>query len=206
MNILPKLLIFIGIIIFLIGLAIFLKIYYPILRAEYDYFMLNNNNFKMQIKTVYKEERVIKPINDQFALVIPKINANAPVIADVDPLSGAEYQNALTKGVAHVKGTVYPGQVGNIFIFSHSTSTFFEATHYNAVFYLLYKLEINNIVILYFQGKKFVYKVTDKKIVNSTDISFLNRQTNQKILTLMTGWPPGTTFKRLLIMGQLVED
>src|SRR5687768_8091733 len=43
-----------------------------------------------------------------FQISIPKINANAPVIPNVDPFNEIEYKKSLENGVAHAKGTVMP--------------------------------------------------------------------------------------------------
>ena len=46
----------------------------------------------------------------------------------------------MSEGVAQAKGTAVPGEEGNVFIFSHSGSDFYQADRFNAVFYLLDKL------------------------------------------------------------------
>lgn len=143
------------------------------------------------------------PIDTQFGIVIPKIRANSKIIPNVDPYNEKEYQLALTKGVAQAIGTAVPGQIGNIFLFSHSSNSFYEATKYNSVFYLLSKLQKGDEVDLYYLGQKFTYKVTDKVTVDPSKVAYLTQKTNKKLLTLMTCWPPGTTFKRLIINAEL---
>ena len=86
-------------------------------------------------------DKIITPTDTQFGLVIPKINANSPIIKDVDPNNQREYQVALSKGVAHALGSALPSQTGNVFLFSHSAGNFWEASRFNGIFYLLNKLE-----------------------------------------------------------------
>ncbi|KXK08751.1 MAG: hypothetical protein UZ21_OP11001000302 [Microgenomates bacterium OLB22] len=58
---------------------------------------------------------VIRPVDTDFGIVIPKINANARIVADVDPAQKKVYLDALEHGVAHAKGTALPGENGHIF-------------------------------------------------------------------------------------------
>lgn len=174
-----------------LGIFLIAKIYYPVAKAEIIYKTLSPTSTKKEIL----------PIDPNFSIVIPKININSKVVKDVDPHNPKIYQQALTQGVAHALGSDLPGFSGNIFIFAHSASTWYQANQYNAIFYLINKLESNDEIDLYYQGSKYSYKVTDKKIVSSFDINYLSTQQNTNSLTLMTCWPPGTTLKRLVVIA-----
>lgn len=150
-------------------------------------------------------EQVIRPVDEEFGIVIPKIGANAKVVANVDWKDGAVYQRALTQGVAHAAGTAVPGQPGNIFVFAHSGIDFYEAVRYNAVFYLLNKLEPGDEITLTYQRQKFLYRVTEQKIVAPEDISYLTGDPARETLTLMTCWPAGTTLRRLVVVAERVD-
>jgi len=174
------------------SLVIFLYTFYPVVGAEVAYSVRQN-----------LPPKSITPVDEAFGIVIPKLGANARIIPNVNPYDSSVYQQALTQGVAHATGTVFPGRVGNVFLFSHSSVNFYEANRYNSIFYLLYKLEIGDEINLYYKGEKFVYRVTEKKTVNPKDVSYLTGQTTKKVVTLMTCWPPGTTTKRLLVIAEL---
>ena len=60
------------------------------------------------------------------------------------------YLDALNQGVAHTLGTAFPGEGGHIFLFAHSTDYFWRVGTYNAVFYLLSKLESNDEINLFY--------------------------------------------------------
>jgi sortase A len=152
-----------------------------------------------------QERNILKPVDENFGVVIPKILANAKVIADVDPNNSVEYQKALSQGVAQAKGSASPGEEGNVFIFSHSGVDFYEANRYNAVFYLLDKLEKGDEILLFYQGKKIVYRVKEKKTVGSEEVRYMDSNPGERIVTLMTCWPAGTEFKRLIIIAKQVE-
>lgn len=145
----------------------------------------------------------ITPLDTNFGVVIPKIAANARVIANVDAGNQGVYTEALRRGVAHAAGTVFPGQVGNSFLFAHSVGNFWEVSRWNAVFYLLRELAPGDEVDIFYQGKRYIYVVYDKRVVEPTDVGYLHSQANFPMLTLQTCWPPGTTLKRLLVFARL---
>ncbi len=149
---------------------------------------------------------IITPQDPTFSIVIPKIGANANILSNVDPASEREYLPALLKGVAHAQGTAFPGERGHIFLFAHSTDYFWNIGSYNAVFYLLYKLEKNDEVNLFYKGQRFRYVVVGKEIVDPSQVEYLTRKTNDEFLTLQTCWPPGTTLKRQLVFAKRVAQ
>lgn len=195
MKNLPQILIKTGIGLIAVSVILFIFIFAPVAKVELNYTLSN------------KKLTDIKPIDKEFSIVIPKINANSKIIAGVDPFNSGIYQVALTKGVAQAKGTAMPDQIGNMFLFSHSSANLLEASRYNSIFYLLSKLEKNDEIDIYYKNAKYKYKVTDKKIVNANDVSYLNpiRQLADKTLTLMTCWPAGTTYKRLLVIAKEIK-
>lgn len=144
------------------------------------------------------------PPNLDFSIIIPTIGAVAPVYTNVDPFNEKEFLAALRHGVAQAKGSVLPGQLGNTYIFAHSTDAFYNVGRYNAIFYLIGKLQANDDIYIYFQGHKYTYKVYDKRVVSPTDVGYLGTlKKNVNTLTLQTCYPPGTTLKRLVVLAEL---
>jgi LPXTG-site transpeptidase (sortase) family protein len=150
------------------------------------------------------KSNILTPKDTLFDILIPKIGANAQVFANIDPNNEQEYVNILKKGVAHAKGTVFPGMKGSIYLFAHSTDNFWDVGRYNAVFYLLKDLNRGDDVIMFFQNKRYNYTVTDSKIVDGNDVSYLQeaQHTHKEQVVLQTCWPPGTTWKRLLVFAE----
>jgi LPXTG-site transpeptidase (sortase) family protein len=148
----------------------------------------------------------IQPYNWDFSIVIPKIGANSPIIANVDPYDSAIYQQELRNGVAHAKDTATPDQEGHTFLFAHSSTNFYEANRYNSVFYLLRKLQNDDTFYIAYQGKLYKYAVTGSEIVTPENVQYLNNLSTPtsapNTVTLMTCWPPGTTKERLLVFGE----
>ncbi|PIP63213.1 hypothetical protein COW97_03685 [Candidatus Roizmanbacteria bacterium CG22_combo_CG10-13_8_21_14_all_34_12] len=153
-----------------------------------------------------KQVEILTPVDPNFSIVIPKIGANAKVQSNIDASDQNIYLDALNKGVAHTLGTAFPGEGGHIFLFAHSTDYFWNVSSYNAIFYLLYKLEKNDEVNIFYKGQRYVYKVIGQEVVDPTQVQYLTRKTNREFLTLQTCWPPGTTLKRLLIFAVRVAE
>lgn len=143
----------------------------------------------------------IVPANTQ--LVVPKINVNAPIV--FSPTSEEKIiQEYLTKGVVHYPGTAVPGTVGNSFITGHSSNFWWIKGNYNYVFVNLDKLAVGDQAKIYHNGKKFVYQVSEIKVVSPTDVSVL-AATDTPVLTLMTCTPPGTNWKRLIVRFEQIS-
>ncbi|MFA5770638.1 MAG: sortase [Patescibacteria group bacterium] len=193
-------------------------IYFVNVKVQKKYIVneIQNPNFKIQINDKpsgllakafnIKPIEILTPADPNFSIVIPKIGANAKVQSNIDASDEKIYLDALNKGVAHTLGTAFPGEGGHIFLFAHSTDYFWNVSSYNAIFYLLYKLEKNDEVNIFYQGQRYVYRVIGQEIVDPSQVQYLTRKTNREFLTLQTCWPPGTTLKRLLIFAVRVSE
>lgn len=182
---------------------IVLATFAPILREELWY---QKKSIQQTVLGEVNQEKetssMSESVDTEFGIVIPKIGANARVVADVDWTDSQVYQQALTEGVAHAKGSSYPGEDGNIFLFAHSGADFFEALRFNAVFSLMSKLEAGDEMTIWYRGQAHVYRVSEKKIVSGDALEYLIKPKEGRVLTLMTCWPPGTTLKRLIVSAE----
>ena len=152
-------------------------------------------------------QQEIVPPDKEFSIVIPKIGAAAKIYPNIDPSNEESFLPTLAKGVAHSQGTVFPGMPGNIYLFAHSTDNFWNAGRYNAIFYLLKDLEEGDEIAVFYQGERYNYTVTGKKVVDSTDVDRITKaNTGSEELILQTCWPPGTTWKRLLVFAKPTAD
>ncbi len=185
-----------------------LIILYPAISNELKY-RLNPPKADSEVLVTpnsHTGKQYIVAIDPYLSIVIPKIGANAKIIKDVDPQNSKEYQKALTQGVAHAIGTALPGQTGNVFLFAHSSDNFINANRYNSVFYLLNKMEKGDKVYLIFNRRKFVYTVTDMRIVPAEAINYMQPESETPKVTLMTCWPAGTTLKRLVVVAEILQE
>jgi sortase A len=178
--------------------------FWPIVKEEYLY------RFGTQEKVQISKFAAIldKSLADElgldpyFSLFIPKIDAKAKIIPNVDAGDPKAYLQALTQGVAHAAGTNFPGGGKTVYLFSHSTDSPINIARYNAIFYLLGKLQKGDRIIVYFLGKEHVYVVTDKLVTKPNDTSYLTDDGSGERLVLQTCDPPGTTWNRLLVIAR----
>lgn len=187
------------------GLLLLIMTFLPVIRNEINYSLTKSTEVTVvdsRTTTTPLESDVIVVSDENLGLVIPKIRANASIVSNVDPNNPDIYQNALTKGIAHALGTPLPSQGGNTFLFSHSSSNFFEASRYNSIFYLLSKLASGDQIYIYEASLRYEYVVKDVKVVNSNEVEYLDDREDVD-LTLMTCWPAGTDLKRLIVTAQI---
>lgn len=190
----------------LIVLSLFVLIvtFLPAAKEEVKYDINNATGVHYSLNPMQGSgERKLEPPNLDFSIVIPKIGAIAPIIDNVDPSNPNQYLPALRKGVAHAAGTKYPGEVGNTYLFAHSTNTFYNVSRFNAVFYLIGKLDAGDEIDIFYKGQRLIYKVYAKKIVDANASQYLGTVETGSTLTLQTCYPPGTTLKRLIVLAKL---
>jgi LPXTG-site transpeptidase (sortase) family protein len=137
------------------------------------------------------------------SLRINKINVTAPVLFDQTTVNEWAFLQALHNGVVHYPGTAVPGQPGNVVIFGHSSGQWWAPGHYKFIFTLLNKLAYGDKIYIDYQGTRYIYRVSNTKVVLPTDLSVLN-QSSGHILTLMTCTPVGTSAKRLIVQAQQI--
>ncbi len=200
-NRISTIVIVMGLSAFFLGISLGALILFPSFSQELGYY--SHTQLGMNVPGTSKDSDVPVPIDTKFGIVVPKIRANAVIVADVDPRNALTYQHALSKGVAHALGSAYPGQHGNVFLFAHSSANWYEANRYNSVFYLIHHLEKGDELYLYYQNRKYEYVVSDKKLTDPSEIKYLNSQASDETVTLMTCWPPGTTLQRLIVIAKL---
>ena len=190
----------------IIGLAIYLIAlpFYPLVKYQIlTKLQIINSPQASDISQVIKEtEKIINhlPQADYSVspnrIIITKIGVNAPIIESTN----ANY--ALARGAWRVPESSTPDQVGNVVITGHR---FKYLPPSNLTFYLLDKLEKEDLVSLVWQGKNYYYQIKEIKVVDKHDFSIL--ATSQKpILTIFTCDPIYSDKNRLVVIAELVKD
>lgn len=182
-------------------------VYGPVLFVEARY------QYKKVMKEVFHAEDlrslILPTVNTDgigvkyrdFGMQIPKLYLNEPVVFNIDPHQKEVYNDALKKGIAHAAGTDLPEYSGLGYYFAHSSNPELRS-QYNAVFYLLGKLEKGDDIYIWYQDTKYEYIVTEIDVTTPDDVRFLSRSYELPTIVLQTCWPPGTTQKRLLIFAE----
>lgn len=143
----------------------------------------------------------------KYSIYIPRIDARSTIVPNIDPADELAYDEALLRGVVHAQGSSSPDQEGGTYLFAHSTNAPWNIAKYNAVFYLLRELDPVNKdeVFVFYNDKVYKYQVSEKYTVDATDISWLTQaKAGPKRLILQTCWPPGTSWKRIILIAEPV--
>ena len=175
------------------------------LTYQYRKFLRNTFNVSDIRSLILPQFHIAQAVgtHTKDGIAIPAVFIDEPIIYNVDPNNRTSYLAALGDGIAHASSTSFPGSGGLGYYFAHS-STPDLAKQYNAVFYLLGKLNTGDKIYIWHSGDQFIYKVTKKLITLPTDLSFLHQNYPTETIVLQTCWPPGTILQRLLVFAARV--
>lgn len=159
-------------------------------------------NISQQVTSTSEIKKVVLPKIDNNHVKIEAIGLDAPISWRVKN-DTTDVAAALKSGVIHIDGTALPGEKGNIFITGHSSNYVWAKGDYNSVFANINKLVSGDFILIKYQEKNYLYAVVDQKVVSATDVSVLE-DGNGYDLTLMTCWPLGTAYKRLIVSAKQI--
>lgn len=139
-------------------------------------------------------------------VIIPKINVQIPLKFGATSINEEDIQNDLESGVVHYPTTALPGQNGNSAYFGHSSNNIFNKGKYKFAFVLLHELVPGDTFYLTRDGKIYAYKVFSKTVVEPNEVGVLNPvEGHPATATLITCDPPGTSLKRLVVVGDQIS-
>lgn len=118
------------------------------------------------------------------------IDANLPILEGTDKAT-------LKKGIGHIKGTAPLGEIGNAALAGHRSHT------YGRMFNRLDELDIGDEFTIITKRGQYVYKIYNKVVVKPSDVSVLEDEGNESIVTLITCHPFIKATHRLIIQGRL---
>ena len=159
-------------------------------------------------ETVTVVENITNP-KDIFSLSIPELEIESTITANVNASSKKSYEEALKSGIAHAAGSGLPDQFEvnqTMYLFAHSTDETWNIARYNAQFYALKDAKPGQVITVRFWGKDYTYKIEEKHIIAANDTSWLEPQFEKKQLVLQTCYPPGTAWKRLVVVATPLEE
>jgi sortase A len=128
-----------------------------------------------------------KPI---ATIEIPAIGVKLPV------LEGATLEN-MKSAAAHMSETTPLGQVGNAAIAAHRART------KGRLFNRLDEVKVGDEIVIRTAGERYVYNVYRVTIVEPTDVSVLNKNGDERIVTLITCDPVVNATHRLIVQAKL---
>jgi len=126
------------------------------------------------------------------SIFIPALwNAPAPVV------QGDGWEQ-LRKGVGQHVGTANPGQTGNLVLSAHNDI-------FGELFRDLDKLQPGDEIRLSTATREFIYRVTETRIVQPTEVSVMDA-TSRPTITLVSCYPYLVDSQRIVVHGELTED
>lgn len=134
-------------------------------------------------------------------IIIPKLGVQAPINMFVE---SADMLVSLKTGVAHFNLTATPNERGNTVIIGHSSDYAWSDGRFKNIFATLDKLVIGDEIIVPYKIDKYIYRVTETKIVSPKDLSVL-LATRNPTLTLISCYPVGSTRSRIIIRAELIS-
>jgi LPXTG-site transpeptidase (sortase) family protein len=139
-------------------------------------------------------------------VIIPKINVEIPVDYTQSSTEEKIIEGALNSGIVHYPTTSQPGENGNAAFFGHSSNNIFNPGKYKFAFVLLHEVMPGDTFYLTKDGKVYVYKVFSKTVVDPSEVGVLDPvEGHTATATLITCDPPGTSLKRLVVVGDQIS-
>lgn len=171
----------------------------------------NNNIIKSEKVEVKKEVNKNEPIVTEVKAVSKQIsnkesipNYNMLVIPQIG-VRGKIYEGSsektLLKGLWHMPGTSSNPESGNMVVTAHR---YLRRPPNPNTFYLLDKLKVGDEFYMYWQGKRYNYRVREIKVVKPEEVSILYNTPNPQ-LTLFSCTPLFTSKNRLVVISDLIK-
>jgi sortase A len=154
----------------------------------------------VDIRSVGEAEAVV-PKSERLSLTIPQIKR----VSDIPVYDGAAGDKGkLASGTLHLEDTGFPWEKeANVYIAGHRLG--YPRTKSFLVFWNLNKLRRGDRAVLEdAQGRKYIYKVFDKRVVGPNEASVKEPIEGKNILTLQTCTLPDYK-QRLIVQAELVS-
>lgn len=186
----------------LISALVFMVYNAPIVMGQVYYYITPAN---AEPTPIILSEGGAVPVGADPRIIISKLNIDAPVVYDETSYDEARVQEALQRGIVHYGTTALPGELGNAVYLGHSSNSPWDPGRYKTVFSILRRLEINDTFVMHYEGKRYIYEVFAKNVIEPSDLSVLNQQVTEPIVTLITCDPPGVNWRRLAIQARQIS-
>lgn len=139
-------------------------------------------------------------------IIVSRLSINAPIIepksSDFNVLN-----SALAKGVVHYPGSAVPGEVGNVFLFGHSSGLKVIHNKAYAVFNRLREVESGEIIRIRYAGREYWYRVGRTYVKDADDARIdLSSASGKKMLTLSTCKLFGGEDERFIVEAEFVRS
>lgn len=153
-----------------------------------------------------KEQKSFDYTERENSLEIPKIGISAPIVlgATTDPI---KLKGELDKGVVLYPNSVLPGEEGQTVLLGHSAPAGWPKIKHDWVFSEINNLEQGDFIYLYYNNKKYNYRIETKGILERGEEIPQEGLTNyDRVLVLVSCWPPGKDYKRIFVGAKMIDN
>lgn len=141
----------------------------------------------------------------EFRLLIPKINLEKEVISNVDPRDDNIYKEAFRKGIAHGLGTKFPDEIGNTYLYAHSTRDVKDIERNAGWFTRLDELSVGDEFTIIYGHKIYIYSIASIDIVDPRATGVYTAYAPIQMVTMQTCHPRGEIEERLILKAVLLK-
>lgn len=184
----------------IVGIFLILSPFLPLLTSTFqhntdpreDYAYLGK--FAQQHLQVFRDRlEKLKPIPKENTLVIPKIGVNTAIVE-------GKTEDALNRGIWHRPKGSTPDKGGNTVLAGHRYQ-YVSGPH---TLFSLDKVAIGDRIMLYWEGKEYIYEVFETTVVKPTALE-IEHNTKEAIVTIYTCTPIYTTLNRLVVKAKAIN-
>lgn len=146
------------------------------------------------IEEVKQEEQkqVVQKLDYKAILEIPKINLKNGLVETTKNFDSINYAISIDKN------SNYPNENGNFILYAHSGSSRI------AFFKNLNKVDISDNVIVYYEGIKYTYQITNKYEIEKNGKLKVFKYEGKKLITLLTCI--SNTNKQVVLIGEQIKN
>lgn len=145
------------------------------------------------IEEVKQEEQkqVVQKLDYKAILEIPKINLKNGLVETTKNFDSINYAISIDKN------SNYPNENGNFILYAHSGSSRI------AFFKNLNKVDISDNVVVYYEGIKYTYQITNKYEIEKNGKLKVFKYEGKKLITLLTCI--SNTNKQVVLIGEQIK-
>ncbi len=142
----------------------------------------------------------------EFKVLIPGIELEKVVIPNVDPRDEAIYKEAFKQGVAHGLGTKFPDEIGNTYLYAHSTRDVDDIEKNAGWFTRLDELAIGDEFEIIYGQNIYTYSIASREVIDPRATGVYTAYAPVQMVTLQTCYPRGEIEERLIIKALLLKS
>ncbi|MBU4350840.1 sortase [Candidatus Parcubacteria bacterium] len=159
----------------------------------------------LALPSLLSEQKQFPSVSKENSLEIQKLGLEIPLVF-AKSIEIKDMKQDLKSGAVVYPGSNLPGQEGKLIVLGHSSPPGWPKIRYDWVFSKLGELEIGDNVVINFAGLQYDFKVTKKIFLEKGQvIPESNSDGSKEFLYLVTCWPPGKDFKRLVVEAELTR-